>query len=449
MTGLASSPAPAIRSRSASGPRDAGAGPAERERRPHHDRVAQLGRGRAAVRQGVADPAGRHLGADADHDLLELVAVLPGPDRLDAGPDELDVVLGERAVVVQGNGRVQRRLAAEGRQDRVRPFLGDHLLQHVRRDRLDVGGVGELRVGHDRGRVGVDQADADALGPQHPAGLRAGVVELARLPDDDRPRPDDQHGLEVLAPRHAGPSISSQNSVNRPAASCGPGAASGWYWTLNAGASSSRRPSTTPSLRLTCVIWAGPKSVSKTPPGQFIASAGWQRHREAVVVAGDLHLAGADVLHGLVHAAVAEAQLVGAKAERPAEHLAAQADAEHRRAGREHAAHGIHRVADRRRDRPGRWRKTRRRGLPARISAVVAVAGSTCTSQPSAAMARGVAALMPRSTAATRYRTGVPSGGRTTYGSRRRHLPSQVGAGHLRAGQDSLKQFGRVVPSPR
>ena len=60
--------------------------------------------------------------------------------------------------------------------------------------------------------------------------------------------------------------MSSQNWVNRPAASCGPGAASGWYWTLNAGASSSRRPSTTPSFRLTWLIRAGPHPVSNGVP---------------------------------------------------------------------------------------------------------------------------------------------------------------------------------------
>ena len=65
-------------------------------------------------------------------------------------------------------------------QQRVGALLGDDLLDELRGDRLDVGGVGELRVGHDRGRVGVDQDDPQALGLEHPAGLGAGVVELAR-----------------------------------------------------------------------------------------------------------------------------------------------------------------------------------------------------------------------------------------------------------------------------
>ena len=53
-------------------------------------------------------------------------------------------------------------------------------------ERLDVGRVGELRVGHDRRRVRVGEDHPVALLAQHAAGLGAGVVELAGLPDDDR-----------------------------------------------------------------------------------------------------------------------------------------------------------------------------------------------------------------------------------------------------------------------
>src|SRR5947208_876271 len=62
---------------------------------------------------------------------------------------------------------------------------------------------------------------------------------------------------------------------------------------------------------------------------------------------------------------------------------------------------------------PGPLEKNTPSGPAARISAAVAVAGSTCTRQPRAAIAAGVAALMPRSTAATRYRACVPGGGLT------------------------------------
>ena len=141
--------------------------------------------------------------ADRAHDLLEPLAVLAALDRVDVGADELDVVL---ARAPRSSCSATARLSAvcpprvgssaSGRS------LRDHLLDELGGDRLDVGGVGELRVGHDRGRVGVDQADPEALGPQHAAGLGAGVVELAGLADDDRPGADDQDVLDVGALRH-------------------------------------------------------------------------------------------------------------------------------------------------------------------------------------------------------------------------------------------------------
>src|ERR1700730_482450 len=174
---------------------------------------------------------------------------------------------------------------------------------------------------------------------------------------------------------HRACSMNSQNSPNRPAASCGPGAASGWYWTLNAGASSSRSPSTTPSFRLTWVTSAGPKAVSNragdagrprrpappaaappaaTPPparapaGRAPRRRGAiarHRHREPVVVAGDLHPPGPQVADRLIDAAVPASQLVGVQADSPAHDLAAQADPEHRDARTEHPAHRLDGVA--------------------------------------------------------------------------------------------------------
>ena len=58
-------------------------------------------------------------------------------------------------------------------------------------ERLDVRAVGPARVGHDRGRVGVDEDRLVALLAQHAQGLHAGVVELAGLADDDRAGADD------------------------------------------------------------------------------------------------------------------------------------------------------------------------------------------------------------------------------------------------------------------
>ena len=106
------------------------------------------------------------------------------------------------------------------------------LVDRAGQQRLDVGRGGELGVGHDRRRVRVDEHDLVALLEQHLAGLHAGVVELGRLADHDRPRADQQDLLDVVAPRHA---ASSRKLSKRWRASCGPGPASGWYWTVAAG----------------------------------------------------------------------------------------------------------------------------------------------------------------------------------------------------------------------
>ncbi len=74
--------------------------------------------------------------------------------------------------------------------------------------------------------------------------------------------------------------------------------------------------------------------------------ARWQRlviYREAVVVARNLHPPGIAEAHRLVAAVVAEAQLVGAAAQRQTQDLVAEADAEQRLLAQQ-AAHRVDRV---------------------------------------------------------------------------------------------------------
>ena len=162
----------------------------------------------------------------------------------------------------QGHREVQRGLPAERGKHGVGTLALDDLGEHIGRQRLDVGAIGELWVGHDRRRVRVREHNPIALVTQHPAGLGSRVIELAGLPDDDWPTADDEDRLEIgrdaasahaptrpRAARHEGAEVIEE--IAR--ASCGPGPASGWYCTLNAGTSRQRSPSTTPSLRFTCV----------------------------------------------------------------------------------------------------------------------------------------------------------------------------------------------------
>ena len=189
----------------------------------------------------VGDARRRHVEADLGHGHLELLAVLGGGDGLGVGADQLDAVRGRaRPASTQLHGQVERGLAAERRQQGVGPLRSMIAVSDVDVERLDVGGVGELGVGHDRRRVRVGEDDPVALLAQHAAGLRARVVELARLADDDRPGADEQDRLEVVAAGHqrSARGVVHRASVERrrtgSAASCGPGPASGWYCTLKA-----------------------------------------------------------------------------------------------------------------------------------------------------------------------------------------------------------------------
>jgi hypothetical protein len=140
--------------------------------------------------------------ADGPAGLGELDPRLGPADGIHGGPDELDPEPLKGAVLVQGHGQVEGRLAAEGGQQGVGPLGLEHGRHRAGGERLQVGGVGDLGVGHDRGRVGVDQHHPQPQPAKGPAGLGARVVELGRLPDHDRPRPDDQDGAQVLPEGH-------------------------------------------------------------------------------------------------------------------------------------------------------------------------------------------------------------------------------------------------------
>ena len=160
----------------------------------------------------VGGAADGHVQPDREHQVLEHLAVFAALDGLGIGADHLDAVLVERPAAEQGHGGVEGGLAAERRQQdqlavrlealHLRDFPGDDLVDALGGDRLDVGAVGKLGVGHDRGRIRVHQDDAVALFLERLAGLRARIIELARLPDDDRAGADDQDRVDVSALRH-------------------------------------------------------------------------------------------------------------------------------------------------------------------------------------------------------------------------------------------------------
>jgi len=181
---------------------DPAAGPAQGEGgtddRREADRLDDLhGLGVVVGQAGLGDGK-----ADLLHGLLEQCPVLGLLDGRQFGTDQLHTELLQDPHLGHGDRRIERRLAAQGRQDRVGALLFYDHGQDLRRDRLDVGAVGEIGVSHDGGRVAVQQHDLVALFLQGLAGLGPGIVELTGLADDDRAGADDEDLVDVGSFRH-------------------------------------------------------------------------------------------------------------------------------------------------------------------------------------------------------------------------------------------------------
>ena len=123
--------------------------------------------------------------------------------------DELHVVLLEHAAVGKLDRQIERGLSAHGRQDGKARRRGRHLaldannlFQIFAGQRLDVSAVGDLRIGHDGGRIRIGQHHFKALGLERLASLRPGVIKLRRLANDDGARADDQDFRDVSSSWH-------------------------------------------------------------------------------------------------------------------------------------------------------------------------------------------------------------------------------------------------------
>ena len=181
---------------------DAAAGTAHGEGRADDHREAQpclyLLRFFHAVCHGRLGRPEANLG----HRVLELFAILSLVNRLLAGTDHFDTKLLENSVMCQIQRTVERGLSTHRRQQRIGAFLLDDPFDHLPVDRLDIGHVSHVRIGHDRGGVGVNQNHPEPLFAQRLARLRAGIVELTGLTDDDRASANDQNALYVCTLRH-------------------------------------------------------------------------------------------------------------------------------------------------------------------------------------------------------------------------------------------------------
>ena len=174
----------------------------QREGGTDHDGIPQLVRYPLALVERAGDARARDLKADVAHGGSKELPILAHLYGVDVTAYDLDAKTLEHACLAERDGAVKGRLATHVGKQRVGTLPLDDLRHGLDRDGLDVGAIGRIGVGHDRGRVRVHEHDLEALTAKGLAGLGAGVVELAGLPDDDGARSDDQDLMDVAALGH-------------------------------------------------------------------------------------------------------------------------------------------------------------------------------------------------------------------------------------------------------
>ena len=146
--------------------------------------------------------AARKIQTGLSHRLFKKIPIFRLLDRLQFGADHLDAVALENPALRQVDGKVERRLPAKSWQQHIGAFLLNNLLNNIRRNGLDVGSVGEIRVGHDGCGIRIDQDNSITLFLECFQCLGAGIIEFAGLADNDWPGTDEQNGFDVSAFGH-------------------------------------------------------------------------------------------------------------------------------------------------------------------------------------------------------------------------------------------------------
>ena len=152
--------------------------------------------------QRIGQPASWEIEADLLHRFFEEIPIFSFLDGFVFGADHLNAIFLKDPGFIKSDGDVEAGLAAQGGEKGIGSLRVDDLFQYLWGDRFDIGAIGHLRIGHDRGGVGVDQHHLEPFLLQGLTGLSAGVVKFAGLADDDGTGADDQDPFDVGSFRH-------------------------------------------------------------------------------------------------------------------------------------------------------------------------------------------------------------------------------------------------------
>ena len=181
---------------------DAAAAASHGEAGPQNHRVADARREFQAFIDGIDELRLRQIEADLLHRVFKQQTVLGAFDGIDFRADQFHSIFIEYAGFGQGDRKIQSGLPAHGREQGVGAFAANHLGGVFHAERLHVGAVRQIRIGHDGGGIRIDQHDFVAVALQGLARLGAGIVEFAGLSDNDGTAAHDHDAMEVVAARH-------------------------------------------------------------------------------------------------------------------------------------------------------------------------------------------------------------------------------------------------------
>ncbi|OQC02603.1 MAG: hypothetical protein BWX80_03078 [Candidatus Hydrogenedentes bacterium ADurb.Bin101] len=170
--------------------------------RPQHHRVTQFRRDGFRLFHAVCQFTFGHFNADGIHGFLERFAVFPAFDGIQLDADDLDIIFVQHPGLGQLRGKIQAALAAQVRQQRIRPLFFNNLGEGFHIERLYIGGIGHDRVGHNGCRIGIYQQGFIPQRAQRLAGLGTGVIELACLANDNRARTNNHNFVDIVSTRH-------------------------------------------------------------------------------------------------------------------------------------------------------------------------------------------------------------------------------------------------------
>ena len=124
-----------------------------------HHRISQTVRDGQSFFHAVGNLTPGHFDSQRVHRILEFDPVLAPFDGVHLNADNLHIVFIQHACLAQLRAEVQAGLPAQVGKQGVGTLLGDDLFEALHIQRLNVGNIGGFRVGHDGGRVGIDQHD--------------------------------------------------------------------------------------------------------------------------------------------------------------------------------------------------------------------------------------------------------------------------------------------------